>query len=294
MTTTSGPRPSGPVPLCPPPGIDPAAPSAARIHDWLLGGTDSHDADRQAGLALLRAAPEARQAARANRAFQVRAVRWLARQGITQFIDIGSGLPAVRPAHQAARQVHPHARVAYADNDPAAVTHARALLDGIPGVTAMHADLRQPRDLLTRTELRQVIDLARPAAVLLTGVLHLIPDTDDPAALIQAITERLAPGSYLAVSHPTADDATSRYAAGWMAAAREADALTAITGVPAPARPRSRAEVTRLLAGLDLIPPGVTDVRAWQRPRARPVPPVLAWAAAARVPGPPGYPGLPA
>jgi hypothetical protein len=129
--------PGTPLPLARTPGcvpdIDQTAPNAARIYDWLLGGQDHYDADQQAGCRLLHAAPEARQAARAHRAFQVRAVRWLARQGITQFIDIGSGLPAVRPAHQAARQVHPHARVAYADSDPAAVAHARALLARVPG-----------------------------------------------------------------------------------------------------------------------------------------------------------------
>jgi S-adenosyl methyltransferase len=224
----------------PPAAIDQTAPNAARIYDWLIGGKDNYDADRQAARRLLRAVPEARQAARDNRAYLGRAVRWLARQGIDQFIDIGSGLPSVSPVHETARKVRPDARVAYID---------------------------------------------RPVAVMLVAVAHFLAADDHPGDIIQVITDRVAPGSYLAISHVTAADITPE--------AQKA-ARAAYAGASPPVQPRTRAEVTRLLAGLDIVPPGITDVRAWRRPGRHnpPVPPVMFWAGAARVPGP-RHPGQP-
>jgi hypothetical protein len=144
------------------------------------------------------------------------------------------------------------------------------------------ADRQAARRLLRAVpEARQVIDLSRPVAVLLIAVAHFLSDEDRPGEVIAAITEMVAPGSYVALSHVTADDIDP----GAAKAARAAYA-----GASVPVQPRSRAEVTRLLAGLDMIPPGVTDVREWHRPRARPAPPVLFWAGAARVPAPPGRP----
>jgi hypothetical protein len=268
--------PDTPGRLSPAAGIDQTAPNAARIYDWLLGGTDSYDADRQAARRLLRAVPEACQAARDNRAYLARVTRWLARQGIDQFIDIGSGLPAQGPVHEVARQVRPDAAVAYVDHDDVVVARARALLAGTPGLAAVHADLRWPRDLLTRPDLRRAIDLTRPVAVLLIAVAHFLTDDSRPGDIIAAITERVAPGSYIAISHVTADGIDPLAAKA---------ARAAYAGASAPVQPRTRAEVTRLLAGLDMVPPGITDIREWHRPRARPAPPVLLWAAAARIPG---------
>ena len=263
----------------PPAGIDQSAPNAARIYNWLLGGQDNYDADRQAARRLLRAVPEARQAARDNRAYLTRVTRWLARRGITQFIDIGCGLPAAGPVHEVARQVHPDARVAYVDHDDVAVARARAILAGTPGLAAVHADLRSPRDLLTRPDLRRAIDLTRPVAVLLIAVAHYLTDDDQPGDVIHAITHRIAPGSYIAISHVTADNITP----GAQKAARAACA-----GASVPVRPRTRAEVARLLGGLEAVPPGITDIREWDLSRyaARPAGPVLLWGGAARVPGP--------
>jgi hypothetical protein len=267
-----------------PSGIDQTVPNAARIYDYLLGGKDNYDADRQAAKRLLRAVPEARQAARDNRAYLGRVTRWLARQGITQFIDIGAGLPSARPVHEVARRVEPWARVAYADHDAVVVAHARALLADAPGLVAFRADVRRPADLLDDAELRGVIDLSQPAAVLLIAVLHFVGEEDDPAGIVRAICGHLAPGSYVAVSHVTADDIDAGAAAA---------ALAAYEGASVPVKPRSRAEVTALLEGPDLVPPGVTDVRTWHRPDARPEGPALFWAAAARVPARPaaGRPG---
>jgi SAM-dependent methyltransferase len=257
--------------------IDQTLPNSARIYDYLLGGKDNYDADRQAAKRLLRAVPEARQAALENRAFLKRAVRWLARQGITQFLDIGSGLPAAHPVHEAARALRPHASVVYADHDDVVVAHARALLAGAPGLAAVRADLRSPRDLLTRPEVRDVIDLGRPVALLLIAVLHFITDDEDPAQIIRVLTDRLAPGSYVAVSHVTADFLDP----GAALAAR-----AAYHGASVPAVPRTRSQVASLLVHLDPVPPGITDVRAWHRPGTPPEGPVLFWAGAARVPAP--------
>jgi hypothetical protein len=266
-------------------GTDPSAPNAARIYDYLLAGQDNYDADRQAARRLLRAVPEARQGARDNRAYLTRVTRWLAWQGITQYIDIGSGLPAQNPVHEVARKVCPGARVAYVDHDDVVVAHARAILADTPGLAAVQADLRWPRDLLTQPALRDVIDLTRPAAVLLIAIAHFLTDDDRPGEIIQAITERMAPGSYLAISHVTADDITP---------GAQKTARAAYDGASVPVQPRSRADVQRLLAGLDIVPPGITDVRAWRRPgrHSPPVPPVMFWAGAARVPGP-RHPGQP-
>jgi hypothetical protein len=261
------------------PGLSPGVPNAARIYDWLLGGKDNYDADRQAARRLLRAVPGARQAALDNRAYLARVVRYLARQGITQFLDIGSGLPAARPVHEIARQAAPAARVAYADHDPVVAAHARALLADGPGLAAVQADLRDPAVLLTDRAIRDLIDFDEPVAVLLIAVLHFLADADKPRDIIRAITSQLVPGSYVAVSHVTADFLDP-------GAAQAARAVYAGASVPGVAR--SRAQVTGFLDGLDLIPPGVTDVRRWRwrRPGARPWPPPLFWAGVGRVPGP--------
>jgi trans-aconitate methyltransferase len=234
--------------------------NTARIYDWLLGGKDNYAADRAAGQRLVAAVPGARQAARQaardNRAFLARITRYLAAEaGISQFIDIGSGLPAAGAVHQVAREANPDARVTYVDHDPVVVAHARALLADSPQVTVAQADLRYPRNLLTTSEVRDVIDLSQPVAVLLVAVLHFVPDDADPHGIVRAITARLAPGSYVALSHVTADHLT-------LGAAKAARA--AYDGASAPGVPRSRDDIARFLDGLEAVPPGVTDVTAWR------------------------------
>lgn len=220
----------------------------------------------------------ARRAARDNRAFLGRAVRYLAGQGITQFIDIGSGLPAAGPVHQIAREACPDARVAYVDHDPVVVAHARAVLADSPLVTAVEADLRYPRHLLTTREIRDVIDLSQPVGVLLVVVLHFLADGDRPHDILRAITARLAPSSYVALSHVTADHLTPE-------AAKAAEA--AYDGASAPGVPRSRDDIERFLDCLELVPPGVTDAAAWRPGPASAGPPgrpALFYAGIGRVP----------
>jgi SAM-dependent methyltransferase len=257
------------------------APNAARIYDYLLGGSASYDADRQAAKMLLRAVPEARRAARDNRAFLGRAVRYLAgTEDISQFLDIGAGLPTTSPAHQLARQVRPDARVVYADHDPVVIAYARALLAGgppgqPPPGAAVLADLRDPEKLLDAPEVRDVIDFSRPAAVLLIAVLHFIPDSADPAGIMTEIISRLAPGSCVVISHATADFLTPEAAL---------TARAAYAGASVPAVPRTRDQVAAFFDGLAMIPPGLSDINGW-RPALAGYEPgrVLFWAGAGRV-----------
>ena len=230
-------------------------PNPGRIYNCLLGGKDNYGQDRQAAGQLLAVLPDARAAARANRRFVGRAVRYLAQDaGIGQFIDIGAGLPVPGNVHQVAREVDPRARVAYVDNDPVVVSHARALLCTAPGVCAFRGDLRDPPGILNHPDLRAVIDLGAPVAIVLGAVLHYIPDEDSPDKLVDMLTAAVAPGSYLVISHATSEDIGTD-AAGQV---RELYAQAS-----APAVFRSRAEVARFFEGLELVPPGIGNVAAW-------------------------------
>jgi SAM-dependent methyltransferase len=237
---------------CPDPGV--AHP--ARVYNYWLGGKDHYLADRAAGEEVARCRPQVVAGARANRAFLARAVRYLAGDcGIRHFLDIGTGLPAPASTHEVAQQVAPGCAVAYADNDPLVLVYARALLTSNPQGRCGYvgADLRDPAALLAQAS--QTLDLAQPVAVLLLAVLHFLPDADGPAGIVATLARALAPGSYLVISHLTADFAPTAVAA----------AVTAYNAaVPAGVTPRSHAEVTALFGGLPLIPPGVVPVTEWR------------------------------
>jgi S-adenosyl methyltransferase len=230
-------------------------PNVGRVYNCLLGGKDNYEQDRQAARELVAVVPEARAAARANRRFVGRAVRFLAGDaGIGQFLDIGAGLPALGTVGQVALGLDPLARVAYADNDPVAVSHARALLCTAPGVCAFVGDLRDPAGIVGQPDLRAVIDLGEPVAVVLGAVLHHVPDEDSPHKLVDMLMAAVAPGSFLVISHATADDI------GPVAAGQVRELYADAT---APAVFRSRAEVAGFFEGLELVPPGIGDVAAW-------------------------------
>ena len=230
-------------------------PNAGRIYNCLLGGKDNYEQDRQAAGQLLAVVPDARAAAWANRRFLGRAVRFLAQDaGIRQFIDIGAGLPATANVHQVARELDPRARVAYVDNDPVVVSHARALLCTAPGVCAFEGDLRDPPGILGHPDLRAVIDLGAPVAIVLAAVLHFIPGEDSAHKLVDILTAAVAPGSYLVISHATNEDIGAD-------AAGQVQELYAQASAPAVFR--SRAEVGRFFEGLELVPPGIGNVAAW-------------------------------
>jgi SAM-dependent methyltransferase len=231
-------------------------PNVARVYDCLLGGKDNFAADREAAARLLEAVPGAAVAARENRAFLGRAVRYLAEEtGVRQFLDIGAGLPTARAVHEIVRGAVPMPRVVYADYDPVVVRHAEALAWGVPGVDVIRADLRQPRDLLSYLTWRHLIDLAQPVAIMLVAVLHFVEDHEDPWAVVNCYKDLMAPGSYLVISHVTADHLSGD-------AARQAQAVYA--GASAPGSARTREQVAGFFAGLDMVPPGLVNVSGWR------------------------------
>jgi hypothetical protein len=236
--------------------FDPTVPNVARIYDHLLGGKDNFAADRQAAARLLEAVPDAAVAARENRAFLGRAVRFLADEaGVRQFLDIGAGLPTARAVHEIVTGCVPPARVLYVDNDPVVVRHAEALAGGLLGADAILADLRQPRDLLSYLTSRHLIDLGQPIAILLVAVLHFVEDREDPWAVVNCYKDLMAPGSYLVVSHVTADHLSAEAAA---------QARAAYDGASAPGVPRTREQVAGFFAGLEMVAPGLVDLAAWR------------------------------
>ena len=238
------------------PGFEPAVAHPARVYNAWLGGKDHFAPDREAAQKVAGCRPQVVAGARANRQFLGRVVRYLAgTRGVSQFLDIGTGLPAPGNTHEQAQALNPAARVVYADNDPVVLAHARALLASGAGGTCdyLHADLRDPGGILAGAA--RTLDLGRPAAVLLLAVLHFLPDADDPAGIVAALAAGLAPGSFVAVSHVTSDFAPAAVASG-VAAYNES--------VPGGITARSHAQVTALLGGLSLVPPGVVPVSEWR------------------------------
>ncbi|MFF5721396.1 SAM-dependent methyltransferase [Streptomyces buecherae] len=187
--------------------VDLSRPSVARMYDYLLGGTDNYQVDRTACEDLLRLAPSTRELALVNRAFLVRAVRYLARQGVRRFLDHGSGLPTRPNVHDVAQEIDPHSEVVYIDNDPIVVGHGRMMLAEDPDTTAiLDADMRHVDEIFESEEVKRLIRDSRPVAALFVSVLHCIPDDDDPWALVNRVAELLPPGSYMVISHLASDD----------------------------------------------------------------------------------------
>ncbi len=238
------------------PLFDPTVPHPARVYNYWLGGKDHYPADRKAAEKVIRHRPQVVASAHANRRFLARVVRYLASDcGIQQFLDIGIGLPAPDGTHQIAQQTAPESRIVYCDNDPLVLVHARALLTSTPEGACgyVDADARDTSAILRETA--RTLDLARPVAVLLLAVLHLIPDHDDPAAIVATLAGALAPGSYVAISHLTADFAPPQVTAA-------TNAYNALAPIPVIAR--THTEVTGLFAGLPLVPPGIVPVTEWR------------------------------
>src|SRR5258708_15542469 len=189
-----------------PPGVDPTRPTAARLYDYYLGGTTNFAVDRAVGERLKADVPDLIDAVWANRGFHGRSAKWLARQGIRQFVDIGSGLPTQNNTHEAVHKVAPDARVVYVDNDPMVAAHADALLAEDGTTTVITADVRDPGALLGHPSLVALIDLAEPAGALITSVMHFVPDEMDPWGMVAQYMAAVAPLSYLVLSHGPFDN----------------------------------------------------------------------------------------
>jgi O-methyltransferase involved in polyketide biosynthesis len=236
--------------------VDATRPQISRIYDYLLGGTNNHSADRRTGEAVLTEFPSLAATARANRAFLARAVRYAARQGIRQFLDVGAGLPTSPTTYDIARQVAPDSRVMYVDNDPMVLARSEALAPGDPRgrTTYIEADLRDPGAILADARLREVIDLDQPVALLLLAVLHCLDDTEHPERAVTALADALPRGSHVIASHATAD----------LDPANEAvSAYYRSRGVPL--HMRSRAEFAAVaFPRLRLVDPGIVLLADWR------------------------------
>ena len=228
----------------------------ARRYNYWLGGKDNFAADRESGDLLAKSYPAARIAARTNRAFLGRAVRYVAADaGIRQFLDIGTGLPTADNTHEVAQRVAPDARIVYVDNDPMVMVHARALLTSTPeGETRyIEEDLRNPSKILA--DAAEVLDLSRPVGLILVAVAHFLADAEEADRVVHTLLDGLAPGSHLVMSYATTDFLTPELKANWDESLR--------TG-RSDVHPRTRAEFDRFLTGLELIDPGVVPVGDWR------------------------------
>ncbi|MEU1606593.1 SAM-dependent methyltransferase [Micromonospora matsumotoense] len=249
--------------------IDTSVAHPARRYNYWLGGKDNFQADRDSGDAMAAAFPTIRTAALENRRFLQRAVAHLAREaGIRQFLDIGTGIPTANNTHEVAQAIAPDARVVYVDNDPIVLAHARALLtSSTEGATAyIDADLREPEKILHHPDLRRTLDLGQPVALMLVAILHFVPDSDDPYAVVRRLLAELPPGSYLAASHATYDLLPPPVA-------EEARAANRSGTPPGMINLRGRDGFAGFFDGLDLVPPGVVSVAEWRaetEPQPRP------------------------
>jgi SAM-dependent methyltransferase len=228
-------------------------PSQARIYDYLLGGSHNFAVDRAAAQALISMVPEVPLIARANRAFLRRAVQFLVAAGVRQFLDIGSGLPAADNVHEVARQVAPDARVVYVDIDPVAVAEGRQILAGDERAAVVRADARQPKEILDHPAVGELLDLDRPVGLVLASLLHFIPDSDDPQAVVATLRDAVGPGSYLAVSHVTA-----------VGQPRLPPTVASVDRAGVFAIPRPPAAVAGFFAGFELVAPGLVPVERWR------------------------------
>lgn len=239
----------GPLP------IDPTKASVARFYDFLLGGKDNFAVDRAMAQKLLEHAPDARVSARQIKHFGARGVDYVVRQGVRQFIDLGSGMPTSPPSvHDVARNVASDSNVVYVDYDPVVVAHNHALRDIGPGLTTILGDIAEPEAILSDSCLQETVDLSKPVGVLLCSVLQTIPDTDQAVEVMRRYREGLAPGSYLILAHISTSTSPQ--------VITKSQSTAADHGYPYPAF-RSDAELMRFFDGFELVEPGLIDIKDW-------------------------------
>ena len=243
--------------------IDIDRPNAARMYDYLLGGAHHFAVDRELADQVLAVNPDGVRTLRANRSYLGRVVRWCVDRGVDQFLDLGSGVPTVGNVHEIAHRADPGARVAYVDVEPVAAAHASAIVADLEHVTITRADLRDAHAVWAAPGVRELLDTTRPIALLAVAVLHFVPG--DVGAVLAPYRDRLAPGSVIAISHGSADHDDEDLAAR-MRASSDQYARSAT-----PTTLRSRDEIAALMAGVDLVAPGMVDVACWPDPVGAPV-----------------------
>lgn len=263
--------------------FDTSRPHSARVYDVWLGGKDGFAADRDAAEQVAQRAPWVVEGARSNRAFLRRAIAYLARRGISQYLDIGAGLPTSGNVHEIANRFRPGSRVVYVDNDPTVLAHARALLARDGNTLAVQGDAREPHGILADPAVRAHLDFAEPVAVLFVAVLHFLRDEDDPPGVVAAFRDAMVPGGQVVISH-VADLPDGHQLDGRAEATREA--VKVYADLTATLTLRTREQVAGLFAGFELVEPGLVGAHEWRPRRGRPGPPVPVLAGIGTLPHP--------
>lgn len=239
-----------------PQGIDLTVPSVSRMYDYYLGGSHNFEVDREAGRKAIEAWPGLPKIMQANRAFMRRAIRYAIGEGVTQFLDIGSGIPTFGNVHEVAQGENPACRVVYVDHDPVAVAHSRAVLQDNDATDVVSADFRSPQDILESPEVERLLDLDKPVALMMVALLHFIEDRDEPWKAIARFRDALGEGSLLVITHASGEGE-------FKVPDRGDGAADVYRRIGSPLLMRSRAEVLRFFDGWDLIDPGLVSMPRW-------------------------------
>ncbi|MFI9417431.1 SAM-dependent methyltransferase [Streptomyces werraensis] len=240
-----------------PRSIDITVPSVSRMYDYYLGGSHNFEVDREAARKAMEFMPGLPKVMQANRAFMRRAVRFAVAEGVTQFLDIGSGIPTFGNVHEVAGVADPEARVMYVDHDPVAVAHSKVVLEGNDRADILAADLRKPQDILGSDEVGRLIDLNRPVALLLVAILHFVEEADDPYGAVAELRDALAPGSMLVLTHAT-------YEGIPLPPERAEGAVDVYRDMRNPLIMRTRDEIARFFEGYDMVEPGLVPMPRWR------------------------------
>ncbi|HEY0603369.1 MAG TPA: SAM-dependent methyltransferase [Herpetosiphonaceae bacterium] len=230
-------------------------PNSARIYDYFLGGHHNFAADRAAAERLRTIYPDIGRAAQANRAFLRRSVRFMAEQGVEQFLDLGSGIPTAGNVHEVAQAANPAARVIYVDVESVAVLHSTSILRGNHRAAIVQEDACRPEKILRHPEVQSLLDFRKPVAVLLLALLHFVPDDQAAHEMLARYREALVPGSYLAITHVSLEEAPAEV---------NSQIEKIYSGTTTPFKSRTRAEVEPLFDGLDVVEPGIVYVPRWR------------------------------
>ncbi|RFU88104.1 hypothetical protein DY218_03030 [Streptomyces triticagri] len=240
-----------------PHGIDISTPSVSRMYDFYLGGSHNFEVDREAARKAMEFLPGMPKIMQANRAFMRRAVRYAVSEGITQFLDIGSGIPTFGNVHEVAQGENPDARIVYVDHDPVAVAHSEVVLEGNDGAGIVAADLRKPEDILGSSAVESHLDLERPVALLLVALLHFVEDADDPYGAVAELGAVLAPGSLIVLTHAAYDGIP-------LPEQQAGGAVGVYKNIRNPLIMRSRDEIARFFEGYEMVEPGLVSMAEWR------------------------------